>query len=203
MAPYGELTLVSEFQVFEPDTVAMLGYVRRRSADANEHDARRDAYQAQRISDGVAASSASGGARSAAAWAAARAHHRAIRGAPVEWTLRTIHRALGYSQRPGPPLATYLVLLVAWTTAHRYLYEVPVVTPPEKVPPHGDWWFTLWHMALLPASFLARLPEGAEPSFPYVLGHYGANAAAFVTLGVPLVFTFIALRHFMTAPSRK
>jgi hypothetical protein len=195
--PYHRLLNAQQLQVFEPDGRAAIDATRVRRKGRDLHEARRAAYKAQRISEMVASSVASGGARSAASWAAARAHHQALtKAAPVERGLRLFHRALGYGQRPAPPLLTYFVVMIGWTAAQWSFHR------PRPGRGLGAFFGSMWHMALIPASFLARVPEQSG-EYHYVFGNAGWNTMAFVTMGVPLVFAFIALRHFMAAPSRR
>jgi hypothetical protein len=195
LIPYSRLPRANDLQIFEPDPVAMIDFTRVKRSDLDRHTARRKAYQAERISQMVASSAASGGARSAANWAAARTHHQALQKAPVERALRLLHRMLGYSQRPAPPLVTYLTVVTAWTAAQWMFHE------PRPGRGFGAFAGSWWHMALVPASFIARIPERTG-DFDYLFDNLGWHTIAFVTMGLPLVFTFIALRHFMAAPAR-
>jgi hypothetical protein len=187
---YASLANADALRVFEPDQRALIDFATRDEDD--QHQRRDDAYKAQRISEMVAKSAASGGARSAARWAAAKTHHRALSDAPIEEGLRRIHRLLGYGQRPIQPLLTYVAMVAIWTGVEWTCDRHP------DAEGWGGFVQTVARIALVPASFVARLPT--ETDFHYVLDEAGWHALAFLTIGLPLVFFVLALRNFMAAP---
>lgn len=195
--PYEELDHAQAFHVFEPDPKALMKWAKE---DREPHEFRTAAASAQRIHEQVKASAASGGARSGAAWAAARTHHVAADRSNIEKAARWVHRCLGYSQRPGPAALTYALMVTAWTIAACLLDLVAVEHQPEHPfwRSRGDTAELLGRIALLPVTWFLRVAEtdGATTLFT----NLAVGVVAFITISVPFVFFVVAVRNFMASP---
>lgn len=195
---YAALENANRLHVFEPDPRALMRWADERGR--KPYQARTAAATAMRISEQVRSSAASGGARSAAAWAAARTHHAAVDRSHLERLLRWFHRLFGYSHRPFPPLMTYLAMVGTWTVLACLLDLVnedrQVEHPFWRDP--GDTASLTGRIAILPVTWLLRVSdtEGAATLFSNLF----TGVLAFITVGLPFIFFIVALRNFMAAP---
>lgn len=185
--PYADLDYVKTLFVFEPDSAALLRFAREVYRDqfavaaASQH--------AHRIAQLVRPRAISGASRTAADWAASRLQHRATRG--IEWTLRWLHRAVGYSQRPMPAFLAWLATaaLVASADAMYRIGSAAIKFNASEV--MGRFGHTL----ILPLGLLRFRLE--SPSTDLLFGGPTFHAIALVVVGLPFLFFVIALRHYL------
>ncbi len=196
--PDSDLEHAKTLHVFAADPKAIKKWAKKKHREPNE--ARSAAARAQRIAEQVRSTAASGGARSTAQWAAARTHHAALDSwAVFERIPRWVHRLFGYSQRPGPPLLTYVFVALAWWAS---LGAFDLASDGRHGRYHGliGAATVLGKVFILPASWLLRIPEDDKGA--HLFREHYLEVIAFVTTGLPFVFFIIALRNFMSAADR-
>lgn len=195
---FAELRHLGQLHVFEPDPDALMD-----AAARYERDPFRLRSRAQRmtaIADHVVSSAASGTSRSAALWAASRAHHAAA-SSRVEKLLRGVHRLLGYSQRPLPALFTWLALVVSGAALLHWLLpgSSGCFSPEEHVAlPYG--FVEQFERVLLLPTTLLRLSQGGASGYPPLLCSGVAHVAGVVLVGVAAAFFVVALRNYLRSP---
>ena len=184
--PYAHLDNLEGLHVFEPDGRALIGHAAIHIEDS--FVARSRAQQMHRISELVSRRAITGAARSAARWAAARTQHATVERWSLENLLRWIHRALGYSQRPIPPLTTWLILSAVWALVVGSWPHVESIT---------KFFDNLFSVLFVPGS-LFRLPQ--EDGSHLLFESLRLHTIVFLSTGIPLAFFIVALRNFLFSP---
>ncbi|WP_376694608.1 hypothetical protein [Wenzhouxiangella sp. EGI_FJ10409] len=192
--PYSDIDSLEQLHVFHPNSYSMIRYAK--DFQGNSFEVAAAAQKAQRLAESVINRAIAGSSRSAAIWMALRLHHKSLPITKIEWWMRWVHRAFGYSQRPGPAAATWLVVvsllaLLPWCAAIND-------SQPITYEPLG-YKSRFMAMLLLPGALL-RLPSIEAP---LLYGSQSWYILAFVIVGVPLVYFILALRNFLSSPLAK
>lgn len=196
---FAELAHLGQLHVFEPDSDALIEAATRRESD--EFASRSRAQKMATIADHVVGSAASGTSRSAALWAASRAHHAAAN-SPYESGLRWAHRALGYSQRPLPALFTWIALILVVAATLRWGVSEPWMdcfAADEHVAGPYGFGEQFQRIALLPTTLL-RLSQGGASGYPPLFCNGLVHVAGVVLVGLAAVFFVVALRNYLRSP---
>ncbi|QDO89935.1 hypothetical protein FNH13_17700 [Ornithinimicrobium ciconiae] len=179
------LVQMDEAHQVEPSTADLPGWdlrFPRRSRKTGEVD-RRNAEFMRKLSELADTKGASGSVRTKVGWCAQRLRHETTNGW-VERGALTGYRCLGYGERPGPPLLSWLALSLAFT-------------------------FLLWGLGLASVSswgdfFTAWADRAASPIGAIVGTGTAGEANAWLYLvraivAVPLVVAALCLRKYVRA----
>lgn len=190
--PYGDLPNLYGLHVLTPDGEQLMHHAAEDDGDSYQRSDR--AQRLRRIAAIVHASGTDGASRTAANWAAARAHHATAPGR-LERGMRWLHRMVGYGQRPGPALASWLVASSAIGLLLRFLE--PAACGDEHDFGDAGWDAQVLRALLLPASLL-RVQTGSND--PPLFCRTWAHATTFVLVGLALAFLLVALRNYLRSP---
>ena len=210
---FPSLEPLGKLHVFDPDADTLMDHASEPDAGARKNDEEERhrglherAQRLKLVAELVASKANSGATRSAALWAAARAHHRAV---PVHHRLeraaRFVHRMLGYGYRPGPAAWTYAAWIIGLTIALTVVDRDPGCAGPNQTtfiegPYHfGD---QLLRTLLLPLSVL-RLEVGVRITYAPIGCQAGWHALVFAVTALFLGFLAVAVRNYLRTPTER
>lgn len=194
-----EIQALEPLEVFSPAPRPLRRLAKQGKTPAERQEV---AQKLATIASEVQGRAVSGSVRTKADWAVARAHHR-IAPRP-EWVVRWFSRAVGYSHRPLPALATVVAVVVllagsvaSWESGS---CEVEALGRIVEVDLED---YTLGENVqrlLGPTlSFLRLSSEGAN--FAPVWCNPFAQVGTTLAVLLPLLFLVIAMRHYLADPS--
>lgn len=167
----------------EPATIDLPGWDLRyfKSSKQSASELRHDAELMRKLHELASDKGASGSVRTKIGWCAQRLRHKTTRG-KLENVALLGYRALGYGERPGPPLATWLVLSLVFTGVLASINSVSICGLNDFI--------RLWtERAISPIG--AVLGSGSGPESHAWLYLFRAFVA------VPLVVAALALRNYV------
>lgn len=199
--PQEDIPALQRLHVFDPDGGSLMAAATERQSEAER---RARAQRMKALADIVTGTASSGGTRSAALWASARAHHAATKG--FEYGARWLHRAVGYSMRPAPALLTLIAVLLSLAGILHWaeptdLHCVDVES--DGMQPVPQTFFGQVARVLLIPTALLRLGDGGAPPYPPIACHPGLHSVGFLAVGLALAYLVIAIRNVLRTPAEK